>query len=144
MSETPRIHTIKRGESYHGIAKRLTGSAEPGALLGYRRRLMECNPDAPSAPVVGWGLIVPPEWPAMPGAGNDGPTGQQRIDLLAREAAEVRPFEPTVEEHARQWRMIRQMTGWEFVRWAWSHYWCGTSPDFWNERHSNEDWGPHS
>lgn len=132
-SDAPRKHTVKRGESWHGIAKRLTGDADPGSLLGRVQRLKELNavhlagPGAtPSCPPEGAELTIPGEWPAKPVVDQASAAGAQRISLLAVD--EMERLRKELSFDAERWRAITSMSGWKFIRWAWRYYWKGSIP----------------
>lgn len=144
----PRTHTVRRGESWHGIAKRLADSADPGELLGLVQRLKEVNGPLGvtiegSCPYAGVELRIPSEWAERPLVDQSSPAGAQRISLLAVEEMERLRSRLALEEvAAREYLAIDRMGGWQFLRWAWSYYWKGERPTDCVERRANEDWGP--
>lgn len=80
----PRTHVVKRGESLHGICKRLTGSASPWDLTEWRDRLIRANNLNDSVPLKeGATLIIPDTFPAKPVIDGDSPAGAQRLSLMA-------------------------------------------------------------
>jgi hypothetical protein len=86
---TDRTHIVQAGETLHGIVKRLTGSACPGELAGWRHRLEQFNnlPVAYRAKL-GDVLKIPSDFPASPRMDVDSSAGQQRIQIIAATEAE--------------------------------------------------------
>jgi LysM domain len=65
-----RTHTVKRGETLHGIAKRLSGASNPSEIAGYTRELSRANGDLPAGVVKeGTVLTVPLHFPDRPAVG---------------------------------------------------------------------------
>ena len=116
-------YAVRRGETWHGIAKRLSGDADPGSLLVRVQRLREVNASVPgiSAPPVGTSLNVPSEWVWASDCGLAMPPVRdvERIEVLA-----VTELEAERRRHARtmvdakEWRAIARMPRWPFFRWA--------------------------
>jgi len=65
-----RTHTVKRGETLHGIAKRLSGSSDPSEIAGYTQALARANGNLPAGLVKeGAVLTVPQHFPDRPSVG---------------------------------------------------------------------------
>lgn len=145
----PRYHRVQRAESWHGIAKRLSGSADPYELLGLVQRLKEVNPQVDSSlscPPFTAELVIPSEWAERPLVDTTSPAGRQRIAILAVDELIVARAQLAAREDyaamlavrlklereaATEWHTIAGLTGWAFVRWAWAYYWKETAPSLW-------------
>lgn len=125
-----RLHTVRRGETWHGIAKRLSGDTDPGSLLGRLHRLREVNPGVAggSAPPEGVTLNVPSEWAPMPPVDKSA-AGRERLRSIEFDEIERRDeIIKAQRANALNWAAINDMTGWQFIRWAWRWYWKASPP----------------
>lgn len=79
-----RTYTTKRGESLHGIAKRLTGDLDPVVLLDRVDDLRRRNGFSEFPRFLGnETIIIPDSFPAEPKVDTESSAGQQRLKILA-------------------------------------------------------------
>jgi hypothetical protein len=79
-----RTHVVKKGETLHGICKRLTGSASPWDLTEWRDRIIRANHLDDTVPLKpGMELIIPDTFPVAPMIDSVSNEGQQRLGTMA-------------------------------------------------------------